>query len=91
MIVNMLIIWGLVFSGAGLYHCLKKDKVLYFYLLLLAMSILGGVFTYRVGNSANKAYKEALKGNNPYEIKVVYEQQDSTYIPVDTLFIKKEE
>ncbi len=35
------------------------------------------------------AYKEALKGNNPYEMVIHYEQKGDEYIPTDTIFVKK--
>lgn len=82
---------GLVGSGALLVYSARTEKPILYTLAIIALGLLIGLSLYGVDSSANKAYKEALKGNNPYEIKVVYEQQDSTYIPVDTLFIKKEE
>ena len=36
------------------------------------------------------AYKEALKGNNPYKMEVRYELQDSIFYPKDTVFTKIE-
>ena len=36
------------------------------------------------------AYKESLRGNNPYKMEIRYELQDSIYIPKDTVFTKIE-
>jgi len=36
-----------------------------------------------------KAHHESLKGNNPYEMVIKYELQDSVYVPTDTTFVLK--
>ena len=35
------------------------------------------------------AYKEALKGNNPYEMDIRYEKRGDEYVPTDTVFVKR--
>ena len=39
--------------------------------------------------ASNIAYKEALKGNNPYEMDIRYEKRGDEYLPTDTIFLKK--
>ena len=50
----------------------------------IAMYLLGG------SDGEKLAYKESLKGNNPYKMEIRYELQDSIYIPKDTVFTKIE-
>ena len=51
-----------------------------------------GIAMYFLGGSDGEklAYKESLKGNNPYKMEIRYELQDSIYIPIDTVFTKIE-
>jgi len=37
------------------------------------------------------AYENALNGNNPYKKEYIYKQIDSTYVIVDSVYVKKEE
>ena len=50
----------------------------------IAMYFLGG------SDGEKLAYKESLRGNNPYKMEIRYELQDSIYIPKDTIFTKIE-
>ena len=43
-----------------------------------------------LGNESEEAYINSLNGKNPYEMKLLYDKQDSTYVAIDTLYIKKE-
>lgn len=37
------------------------------------------------------AYKESLNGNNPYKKEYIYKQVDSSYVIMDSVYVKKEE
>ena len=50
----------------------------------IAMYFLGG------SDGEKLAYKESLKGNNPYKMEIRYELQDSIFYPKDTVFTKIE-
>ena len=50
----------------------------------IAMYFLGG------SDGEKLAYKESLKGNNPYKMEIRYELQDSILFPKDTVFTKIE-
>ena len=52
--------------------------------------ILSGASFLGLIEGEGTAYKEALKGNNPYKMEIRYELYDSIYIPKDTVFIKIE-
>lgn len=62
----------------------------------IALGFFGVLFTgiamYFLGGSDGEklAYKESLRGNNPYRMEIRYELQDSIYIPKDTIFTKIE-
>ena len=50
----------------------------------IAMYFLGG------SDGGKLAYKESLRGNNPYRMEIRYELQDSIFYPKDTVFTKIE-
>ena len=52
--------------------------------------VLFGASFIGLAKGKEAAYKEALKGNNPYKMEIRYELYDSIYIPKDTVFIKIE-
>ena len=62
----------------------------------IVLGVFGVLFTgiamYFLGGSDGKklAYKESLRGNNPYRMEIRYEFRDSIYIPKDTIFTKIE-
>ena len=35
------------------------------------------------------AYKDSLEGNNPYKKEYIYKQVDSTYVIIDSVYVKK--
>lgn len=49
----------------------------------LFLSMWSGIFAQR------EAYQNALKGNNPYEMRIYYELRGDDYIPTDTTFVKR--
>ena len=51
-----------------------------------------GIAMYFLGGSDGEklAYKESLRGNNPYRMEIRYELQDSIFYPKDTVFTKIE-
>ena len=67
-----------------------KKKWGYVMQILIGISItIVTVFTiyYDGRKDVENAYIEALKGNNPYKMEFKYKRIDSTFIPVDTLYI----
>ena len=70
----------------------NDDTWTFISLLLVATTIvlfyaLGGAEGYKNGEKEGQI--EALKGNFNYEMKILYEEKDGGFIPVDTLFIIK--
>ena len=41
--------------------------------------------------SSDRSYINSLNGNNPYRKEYIYKQIDSTYVIVDSVYVKKEE
>jgi hypothetical protein len=42
------------------------------------------------GLAEEGAYINSLNGNNPYSKEYIYKQQDSTYVVVDSIYVKEE-
>ena len=74
--------------------CDKKPKAMTttekIYLVWIFTVLFAFLFVIFIASvSSRKAYEEALKGNNPYEMKIHYEQQGDKYVPTDTVFVKR--
>jgi hypothetical protein len=95
MIISVIITIILLFALIIVIQLVEKFKDLELFRFILTMMIgfytifvislfvsLGEDFGYEKGQ------KHALKGIYKYEMKVNYQLKDSTYVPVDTVFIE---
>jgi hypothetical protein len=62
-------------------------KTIYSFLMVVGMFLLLLGFTKR---GERDAYIDSLNGNNPYSKEYIYKQQDSTYVVVDSIYVKEE-
>ena len=88
LLITVFITFGLLFIVIAIFFKVISTKiVLGFFGVLFT-----GIAMYSLGGSDGEklAYKESLKGNNPYKMEIRYELQDSIYIPKDTVFTKIE-
>jgi hypothetical protein len=60
-------------------------------LCLIGLFVLWFSMVFVIGKMAEKkAYTNSLDGNNPYSKEYIYKQQDSTYVVVDSIYVKEE-
>lgn len=90
----LLFLVSLAFVLAGglfvLYNYLIMDFVDTFGLVVIVLGVIGLSICFGSQIGETDAYKRSLQGKNPYKTVIKYQKiNDSTYIPVDTIFIKK--
>ena len=56
--------------------------------LVLAIIVVGIIAHFVSQNARESTYKKALD-NNPYKKEYIYKQVDSTYVIIDSVYIKK--
>lgn len=88
-----MLILGIIFIviaviGAFVYMTVSEDSFSPSVFILL-MFTFWGVFLLAEYVVEKETAIECHKGNNPYKMEIRYELQDSIYIPVDTVYIKK--
>ena len=83
--IILLVVSILLFLTGFIWYVRNKIDLVWIFLLLFSVC-----FSLLIESLASKiAYKEALKGNNPYEMDIRYEKRGNEYVPTDTIFIKR--
>ena len=90
MIVFLICVVILGTSCIGISHDTKETGFPLMFSIFGVMFILSGALFLGSYLGSEFAYKESLKGNNPYKMEIRYELQDSIYIIKDTVFTKIE-
>lgn len=90
MIVFLICMIVLGISCVGISHNTKETGLPLMFSIFGVMFILAGAFSLGLYLGNEFAYKDSLKGNNPYKMEIRYELQDSIYISKDTVFTKIE-
>lgn len=91
MIIVFLII--VLFLGTGITtitYLYKEQEFPSFFMWIGMTLIYSSSFCLGLAVEEEIAYKESLRGNNPYRMEIRYELQDSIYIIKDTVFTKIE-
>ena len=88
MTLTLVVLFGLFLIVIAIFSDVIGAKIVlgFFGVLFtgIAMYFLGG------SDGEKLAYKESLRGNNPYKMEIRYELQDSIFYPKDTVFTKIE-
>ena len=75
-----------IFFWIGIYYIDDAENFVYF--LLVVSFVVMFIISAKLGSEI--AYKKAAFGYNPYKTEIQYKQvNDSVFIPVDTILIKK--
>ena len=90
MIVFLIIILFLGVGMTTITYLYKEQEFPSFFMYIGMIFIYSSSFCLGLAVEEEIAYKESLKGNNPYKMEIRYELQDSIYIPKDTIFTKIE-
>lgn len=88
MLILGMILIAVAIIGAVIYMLVSEDSFSSSVLAILIFTLWGVLLLTEYVVEKETAI-ECLKGNNPYKMEVRYELQDSIYIPVDTVYIKK--
>ena len=83
--IILLVISILLFLTGFVGYVRNKVDLVWIFLLLFAIFLA----FFLASIESRLAYEEALKGNNPYEMKIHYEQRGDDYVPTDTVFVKR--
>ena len=74
----------------GLLMYIYKSKECYSILLIYIFIVcFMGTVAITTYTQEKETAINALKGNNPYKMEIIYQLKDSVYIPVDTIYVKK--
>ena len=90
MIVFLIIILFLGIGMTTITYLYKEQEFPSLFMLIGIIFICSSSFCLGLAVEEEIAYKESLRGNNPYKMEIRYELQDSIYIPKDTIFTKIE-
>ena len=90
MIVFLIITLFLGIGITAITYLYKEQEFPSLFMLIGIIFIFSSSFCLGLAVEEEIAYKESLKGNNPYKMEIRYELQDSIYIPKDTIFTKIE-
>ena len=90
MIVFLIIILFLGIGMTTITYLYKEQEFPSLFMLIGIIFIFSSSFCLGLAVEEEIAYKESLKGNNPYKMEIRYELQDSIFYPKDTVFTKIE-
>ena len=90
MIVFLIIMLSLGVAITTITYYLKEKGFPSLFMLIGIILICSSSFCLGLAVEEEIAYKESLRGNNPYKMEIRYELQDSIYIIKDTVFTKIE-
>ena len=90
MIVFLIIILFLGIGMTTITYLYKEQEFPSLFMLIGIIFIYSSSFCLGLVVEEEIAYKESLKGNNPYKMEIRYELQDSIFYPKDTVFTKIE-
>ena len=88
MLILGIILIAVALIGTLIY--IRNSEEDYSLLVLFLIIVMFWGTTFLMENVQEKETAiECLKDNNPYRMEIRYELQDSVYVPIDTVYIKK--
>lgn len=90
MVIFLIIMLFLGIGMTTITYIYKEQEFPSFFMWIGMIFIYSSSFCLGIAVEGEEAYKESLRGNNPYKMEIRYELQDSIYIPKDTVFTKIE-
>jgi len=80
------IVWCILFILLFISILIETWDFIVRWMLFVLFTLCSVLLFIEIGSK--EAYCNALAGKNPYKMEIRYELKDSTYVPVDTIYVK---